>query len=58
MNAVPEVLSQKDAIRNGVSEPFLPNLDIINTSPAPTKFCVTICVWKLFSVEKKYQCMK
>jgi hypothetical protein len=41
-NAVPGVLSQKDASRNGVPELLLPGIDISNTSPSPTEFWVTV----------------
>jgi hypothetical protein len=32
-NAIPEVLSQKDANQNGIPEPFLPGIGITNTTP-------------------------
>jgi hypothetical protein len=40
-NAVSGIVSQKDANRNGVPDPYFPGIDIINT-PYPTEFCVTM----------------
>jgi hypothetical protein len=44
LNAVLEVLSQKDGRCIGVSELFSPGIDVTNTSLSPTKFWVTPCV--------------
>jgi hypothetical protein len=43
-NAIPKVLSQKDASWNGVLEPLFPDIHTTNTSPSPTKFWVTLCI--------------
>jgi hypothetical protein len=45
-NAISEVLSKKDASQNGIPEPFFPGIDIINTSPSPIKFWVTLYIPK------------
>jgi hypothetical protein len=44
LNAVLEVLSQKDARCIGVPELFSPGIDVTNASLSPTKFWVTPCV--------------
>jgi hypothetical protein len=41
-DAIPKVISQKDASQNGVPEPFSPGTDITNTPPSPTEFGVTM----------------
>jgi hypothetical protein len=42
-NAVPEVLFQMDANRNGIPEPFFPS-GIGITNPSLTEVCITVCV--------------
>jgi hypothetical protein len=40
-NSVPDVLSQKEASRNGVLELSFLGIDTTNTFPYPTEFLVT-----------------
>jgi hypothetical protein len=47
-NAVPEVLSQRDASCNGIPESFFPCIGITKTTPLRPNFGSLFAFWNLF----------